>query len=69
MGRLGFDGVLDYRADNFADQLLAMLPHGPDVYFDNVGGKLSQVVMGQMRRPARIVECSQIATYNDPDTA
>ena len=46
MGQLGFNGVLDYRADSFADQLLAMLPHRPDVYFDNVSGKLSQVVMG-----------------------
>ncbi|MEU6709598.1 NADP-dependent oxidoreductase [Streptomyces wuyuanensis] len=68
-GHLGFDHALDYRANDFADRLRTLLPGGPDVYFDNVGGDLSQTVMSQMRRPARVVECGQIATYNDPDAA
>jgi NADPH-dependent curcumin reductase CurA len=62
-GRLGFDAALDYRADDLADQLHELIPGGADVYFDNVGGHLSQVVMNQMRRPARVVECGQISTY------
>ena len=67
--RLGFDATLDYRAADLADQLRELAPAGPDVYFDNVGGALSQLVMTQMRRPARVVECGQIATYNDSDAA
>jgi NADPH-dependent curcumin reductase CurA len=46
-----------------------VLPNGPDVYFDNVGGQVSQIVMSQMRRPARVVECGQISTYDDADGA
>jgi NADPH-dependent curcumin reductase CurA len=39
------------------------------VYFDNVGGAVSQTVMYQMRRPGRIVDCGQISTYDDTDHA
>ena len=67
--QLGFDAAVDYRADDFAEQLAALMPNGPDVYFDNVGGKISNIVMNQMRRPARIVECGQISTYGDGDGA
>jgi NADPH-dependent curcumin reductase CurA len=62
-GWLGFDAALDYRADDLAARLRELIPGGADVYFDNVGGNLSQIVMNQMRRPARIVECGQISTY------
>jgi NADPH-dependent curcumin reductase CurA len=67
--RLGFDLALDYRAADFADQLEAVLPTGPDVYFDNVGGAVSQIVMRRMRRPGRIVDCGQISTYDDTESA
>jgi NADPH-dependent curcumin reductase CurA len=63
--RLGFDAALDYRAADLAEQITALVPGGPDVYFDNVGGQVSQVVMGTMRRPARVVACGQISTYDD----
>lgn len=62
---LGFDGALNYRSPSFANDLKEKIPGGPDVYFDNVGGSLSQIVMSQMRRPARITECGQISTYSD----
>jgi NADPH-dependent curcumin reductase CurA len=64
--RLGFDAALDYRAENFADQLTELLPDGPDLYFDNVGGAVSNTVMWAMRRGSRVVECGQISTYDDP---
>lgn len=66
--KLGFDDTLDYRAENFAERLAAVLPSGPDVYFDNVGGTLSQTVMKQMRRPARVIDCGQISTYGEGGT-
>lgn len=69
INELGFDSAIDYRATDFADQLAAELPSGPDVYFDNVGGAVSQIVMRQMRRPGRIVDCGQISTYDDTTTA
>jgi NADPH-dependent curcumin reductase CurA len=69
IGQLGFDAAIDYRAADFAEQLAALIPSGPDIYFDNVGGRTSTIVMNQMRRPARIVECGQISTYGDGDGA
>ena len=41
------------------------MPNGPDIYYDNVGGQISQTIMWQMKYPARIVECGQISTYDD----
>lgn len=65
--RLGFDAALDYRSPTLADDLLMVVPGGPDIYFDNVGGPVSQAVMSAMRRPARIIECGQISSYDDQD--
>lgn len=67
--RLGFDATINYRADDFAQRLAALMPGGPDIYFDCVGGAVSNAVMFQMRRPARIVECGQISTYGERDGA
>jgi NADPH:quinone reductase len=67
--QLGFDAALDYRASDFSKQLAALAPTGPTIYFDNVGGQVSHTIMNQMRRPARIVECGQISTYDDPNGA
>lgn len=63
--RLGFDLALDYRAPSFKSDLQTHVPNGADIYFDNVGGSLSQTVMWQMRRSARVIECGQISTYED----
>lgn len=63
--QLGFDAALDYRSEGLAEELTALAPHGPDLYFDNVGGAVSQTVMGVMRRPGRVIECGQISTYNE----
>lgn len=68
-GQLGLDYALDYRAEDFADQLRSIAPNGPDLYFDAVGGQLSQTIMQQMRRPARVVEVGQISTYADDEKA
>jgi hypothetical protein len=62
---LGFDAALDYRAPDLAEQLRELAPEGPDLYFDSVGGAVSQTVMGLMRRPARVVVCGLISTYDD----
>jgi NADPH-dependent curcumin reductase CurA len=67
MDRLGFDAALDYRSATLADDLRAIVPGGPDIYFDNVGGPVSQAVMSTMRRPARVIECGQISSYDDQD--
>jgi NADPH-dependent curcumin reductase CurA len=63
---LGFDAALDYKAEN---DLLAGLrrvcPEGIDVYFDNVGGPMTDAVLQHINLHARVVICGQIAYYNE----
>ena len=63
--RNGFDAALDYKSKDFEAQLKRTLPNGIDIYYDNVGGVLSQTIMKNMHYPARVTECGQIAIYND----
>jgi hypothetical protein len=60
----GFDAAVDYRRDDVAQQLRAAAPDGVDVYFDNVGGPLLDVVLDQIRRRACIVICGAISQYS-----
>jgi NADPH-dependent curcumin reductase CurA len=67
VNRLGYEAALDYRSPALSDELRSLMPAGPDIYFDNVGGATSQIVMAGMRRHARVIECGQISTYDDDD--
>jgi NADPH-dependent curcumin reductase CurA len=60
---LGFDAAVDYKREDVADQLRAAAPGGVDVYFDNVGGPLLDVVLDQIRLHARVVICGAISQY------
>lgn len=60
---LGFDAAVDYKAPDFAEQLGAALPQGADVYFENVGGDVTQAVLPLLKRGARMPMCGYIAYY------
>jgi NADPH-dependent curcumin reductase CurA len=64
---LGFDAALDYRADDLRAQLHAATPDGIDLYFDNVGGEILELVLGRLAMRARIVICGAISQYNRAD--
>lgn len=64
MHELGFDGAVNYKKPEFVDILNAICPQGVDVYFDNVGGDITDQVLKLINKHARIVLCGQIATYN-----
>ncbi|UVK54693.1 NADP-dependent oxidoreductase [Mesorhizobium sp. AR02] len=61
---LGFDAVVDHRADDFAEQLKAACPDGIDVYFENVGGAVWDAVFPLLNEFARVPVCGLIAQYN-----
>ena len=61
---LGFDACLDYKAGNLRDELKAACPKGVDVYFDNVGGEILDLLLTRMNLFGRIVVCGMIAEYN-----
>lgn len=64
---LGADWAIDYKAHADADSLgaeIKALTGGVDVYFDNVGGMVTDAVIPLINRRARIVICGQISQYN-----
>lgn len=64
---LGLDWAVDYKAHHNADTLAAeikALTGGVDVYFDNVGGMVSDAVIPLINRRARIVICGSISQYS-----
>lgn len=62
---LGFDAGFNYKTvDNYYEQLKQLCPDGIDVYFDNVGGPITDAVFGLINRSARIAICGQIWQYN-----
>ncbi|MFR0672315.1 NADP-dependent oxidoreductase [Enterobacterales bacterium AW_CKDN230030176-1A_HGKHYDSX7] len=61
---LGFDGVIDYKAEDVKAGLERECPKGVDVYFDNVGGDILDAVLARLNFKARVVICGAISQYN-----
>jgi NADPH-dependent curcumin reductase CurA len=61
---LGFDEVIDYKADSMREALPRTCPAGVDVYFDNVGGPILNAVLANLAMHARVVICGAISQYN-----
>jgi NADPH-dependent curcumin reductase CurA len=62
---LGFDSAFNYESTgNYYRKLLDLCPKGIDVYFDNVGGAITDVVVRLINVRARLVICGQISQYN-----
>lgn len=65
VGELGFDAAFNYRSiENYYDALHEICPEGIDVYFDNVGGAMTDAVFRLLRPRARVAVCGQISQYN-----
>ena len=62
---LHFDEAINYRTTTDIERdLKDACPNGVDVYFDNVGGSISDAVFAQLNRQARIPVCGAISAYN-----
>lgn len=61
---LGFDAVIDYKAEEINDAIRRECPDGIDVYFDNVGGEMLDAALANLRLHARVVICGAISQYN-----
>lgn len=64
---LSFDAGVDYKADDFKEQFAAAVPDGVDVYFENVGGTVSDEVFKHLNRFARVPVCGAISSYNSKE--
>ncbi len=62
---LGFDAAFNYKTvEDYGAKLQELCPQGIDVYFDNVGGEITDAVFPLLNSHARLAICGQIAHYN-----
>ncbi|MEO1167160.1 MAG: NADP-dependent oxidoreductase [Pseudomonadota bacterium] len=62
---LGADDCIDYKAEGaLLDKMMAAMPNGLDVYFDNVGGEHLDCAFAVANPGARFAECGMISGYN-----
>ena len=61
---LGFDEVIDYKAEAVAGSLKRTAPKGIDVYFDNVGGDILEACLFRMNQHGRISCCGAVSQYD-----
>ncbi|WP_290648644.1 NADP-dependent oxidoreductase [Aquisalimonas sp.] len=65
---VGFDDVVDYKAEQVHKGIKRACPHGVDVYFDNVGGEILEGALARLRLHARVVLCGAISQYNKAES-
>ena len=62
---LRFDAAFNYKTSgDYHGTLSELCPRGVDVYFDNVGGAITDAVFRLINPRARIAICGQISQYN-----
>ena len=63
----GFDACVDYKNQDVRNGLKEVCPGGIDIYFDNVGGEILDIVLTRINLKARIVICGAISQYNNTE--
>ena len=62
---LGFDAAINYKSENLEAQLLAATPHGVDIFYENTGGPIQEIIFNQLNRFGRVVVCGVLADYDN----
>jgi NADPH-dependent curcumin reductase CurA len=64
----GFDEAINYKTTaDIKKSIEDACPKAVDIYYDNVGGAISDAVISNINFNARIVLCGQIALYNNTE--
>jgi len=64
--QFGYDETINYKTSkSIRKELASLCPEGIDVYFDNVGGEITEAVVANLDFHARIALCGQISQYNN----
>jgi hypothetical protein len=67
--KYGFDDAINYKTVNDLKTAISKAcPNAVDIYFDNVGGEISDAVISNINFHARIPLCGQISLYNSTET-
>ena len=67
INELGFDACIDYKNQDVRKGLKEACPGGIDIYFDNVGGEILDIVLARINLKARIIICGAISQYNNTE--
>lgn len=63
------DAVIDYKHEDVDARTKELCPKGVNVYFDNVGGEILDVMLANLALNGRIVLCGGISQYNNAEPA
>ncbi len=64
----GFDGGINYKTtEDMTGAIAKACPNGIDVYFDNVGGEISDAVLFNINKFSRTINCGAISVYNNTE--
>lgn len=64
--KFGFDEGINYKTtENMSKAIAEACPNGVDIYFDNVGGEISDAVLFNINKFSRTVICGAISVYNN----
>ncbi|MGO3183101.1 MAG: NADP-dependent oxidoreductase [Aequorivita sp.] len=66
--KFGFDAGINYKTtENMKAAIAEAAPNGVDIYFDNVGGPISDAVFFNINQFARLIICGAISVYNNTE--
>lgn len=65
----GLDGAIDYKRDDVGARLDELCPDGIDVFYDNVGGPILDLVLDRLALRARVVICGAMVRFGDDGPA
>ena len=61
-----FDQAINYKTtSDMKEAIRQACPNGVDIYFDNVGGEISDAVLANINKYARLPVCGAISLYNE----
>ena len=61
-----FDACINYKTEDVDERLAELCPDGVDIFFDNTGGALQQVVMHKhLALYSRVILCGMMTQYNE----
>lgn len=66
--QFNFDQAINYKTTpNLKAAIRTACPNGVDIYFDNVGGEISDAVLSNINKYARLPVCGAISLYNETE--
>lgn len=64
----GFDEAINYNSiPNMSEAIAKTCPNGIDIYFDNVGGEISEAALFSINKFSRTIACGAISVYNNTE--